>query len=56
MESNVVNIEGLSFTPIKKIHHEKGDIYHALKSTEDSFTEFGEAYFTTVHKGDIKGW
>ena len=52
----IIDIEGVSITPIKKICHEKGDIYHALKSTEDSFTEFGEAYFTTVHKGDIKGW
>ena len=56
MESKIVAFTGVSITPIKKIHHEKGDIYHALKSTEDSFTEFGEAYFTTVHKGDIKGW
>ena len=53
MESNII---GISITPIKKICNEKGDIYHALKCTEDSFTEFGEAYFTTVHKGDIKGW
>jgi dTDP-4-dehydrorhamnose 3,5-epimerase len=56
MESNIIDIEGVSITPIKKICHEKGDVYHALKSTEDSFTKFGEAYFTTVHKGDIKGW
>ena len=39
MESNIIDIEGVSITPIKKICHEKGDIYHALKSTEDSFTE-----------------
>ena len=56
MESNIVAIEGLSITPIKRIYHEKGDIYHALKSTEDSFTDFGEAYFTTINNGDIKGW
>ena len=56
MESNLVMIHGVTITPIKRIYHEKGDVYHALKCTEESFTEFGEAYFTTVHKGDVKGW
>lgn len=49
-------MEGVIITPLKRIQHEKGDVYHALKCTEKSFEEFGEAYFTTVNKGDIKGW
>lgn len=56
MESNLAMIQGVSITRIKRIHHEKGDVYHALKCTDKSFSEFGEAYFTTVNKGVVKGW
>ena len=56
MESRIKNLKGVVITPLKKIYHPKGDIYHALKCTDDSFLEFGEAYFTTINKGDLKGW
>jgi len=49
-------IEGLTLTPLKKIEHPKGDIYHALKCSENSFSLFGEAYFSTVIHDEIKGW
>lgn len=49
-------IDGLTITPLKKIKHEKGDVYHALKCSEESFTQFGEAYFSTVQSGVVKGW
>jgi dTDP-4-dehydrorhamnose 3,5-epimerase len=49
-------IEGISITDLKIIPNIKGDIFHALKSNENSFTSFGEAYFTTIIKGNIKGW
>jgi len=49
-------IDGVIVTPLKKILHDKGDIYHALKSTELSFVGFGEAYFSTVYENDVKGW
>jgi dTDP-4-dehydrorhamnose 3,5-epimerase len=48
--------KGVSITPLKRIHHPKGDILHALKYSEISFAGFGEAYFTTVSAGEIKGW
>ena len=47
---------GVFITPIKRIFHEKGDIYHAMKSSEDSFSSFGEAYFSTINFSDVKGW
>ena len=56
MESSITILEGVEVTPLKKIHHPRGDVYHALKCTEDSFTQFGEAYFTSVHQNDVKGW
>ena len=49
-------IKGVSLTPIKIITNPKGDVMHALKRTDDSFSEFGEAYFSTINEHAIKGW
>ncbi len=43
-------------TPLKKIFNSKGDIFHAMKKSDIGFDGFGEAYFSTVNKNDIKGW
>jgi len=43
-------------TPLKQIKNPKGDIYHGMKKSDEGFDGFGEAYFSTVHKDDIKGW
>lgn len=43
-------------TPLKQIFHPKGDIYHAMKASDQGFSGFGEAYFTTVHQAETKGW
>ena len=49
-------LEGVSLKPLKKVLNEKGDIFHALKSTDEIFISFGEAYFSNVNHGAIKGW
>lgn len=49
-------MDGVILTPLKKIHNPKGDIFHAMKKSEAGYDGFGEAYFTTIHKNDIKGW
>lgn len=49
-------IEGVTLTPLKIIPGESGDVMHALKSTDTSFSGFGEAYFSTVKKGAVKAW
>ena len=49
-------IEGLIITPLKKINHPKGDIYHGMKKSDDGFNSVGEAYFSTIVKDEIKGW
>ncbi len=49
-------IEGLILTPLKQINHPKGDIYHGIKKSDDGFFGFGEAYFSTISKDEIKGW
>jgi len=49
-------MDGVILTPLKQIYNPKGDIYHAMKKSDDGFRGFGEAYFSTIHKGIIKGW
>lgn len=49
-------MDGVILTPLKQIHHPKGDVFHAMKKSDDEFDGFGEAYFSTVNKDDVKGW
>ena len=43
-------------TPLKQIFNAKGDIFHGMKKSDPGFAGFGEAYFSTIHQDDIKGW
>ncbi|MBE3654122.1 WxcM-like domain-containing protein [Vibrio navarrensis] len=49
-------MEGIICTPLKRIANEKGDILHAMKRSDAGYVEFGEAYFTSILFGEIKGW
>ncbi len=49
-------MDGVVLSPLKEIKNLKGNIFHALKKSDSEFNGFGEAYFTTVNQGDIKGW
>lgn len=49
-------MDGVVLTPLKQIHNPKGDILHAMKKSDDGFDGFGEAYFSTINKNDVKGW
>ena len=49
-------IEGIDLYPLKHIEVLNGDIYHALKSTDIGYVGFGEAYFSQIESGKIKGW
>jgi len=49
-------MDGVILTPLKQITHPKGDVFHAMKQSDVGFEGFGEAYFSTIHQGDIKGW
>jgi len=51
-----INIEGVILTPLNKIHHPKGGIFHGMKKSDVGFAGFGEAYFSTINNGEIKGW
>ncbi|CAK7004665.1 MAG: hypothetical protein PARBA_00180 [Parabacteroides sp.] len=50
------SIEGVLVTPLKQIYHPKGDIYHAMKVSDQGYINFGEAYFSTIRTGEIKAW
>lgn len=49
-------MDGIKLTPLKIIKNPKGNISHAIKMTADGFSNFGEAYFTEIRCGEIKGW
>lgn len=49
-------MKGVMLTPLKHIIVPGGDIYHALKSTDKGYKGFGEAYFSQIQHGAIKGW
>ena len=49
-------MDGVILTPLKQINNIKGNIFHAMKKNDEGFEGFGEAYFSTINKDDIKGW
>lgn len=49
-------MDGVILTPLKQIYNPKGDIFHAMKSSDNGFAGFGEAYFSTINQNEIKGW
>ena len=49
-------MDGIILTPLTQIFNPKGDIFHAMKKTSDGYEGFGEAYFSTINKDDIKNW
>jgi dTDP-4-dehydrorhamnose 3,5-epimerase len=49
-------IEGVHITPLKIVEGAQGSVLHALRADADEFAGFGEAYFSTVAEGAVKGW
>ncbi len=49
-------MDGIVLTPLKRIRNPRGDIFHAMKKSDIGYSGFGEAYFSTVLKDEIKGW
>lgn len=41
---------------LKVIPVDGGDVKHFIKANENSFCGFGEAYFSFIKNGKIKGW
>jgi len=49
-------IEGVSITPLQIISMQAGNVMHGMKKDDTGFFGFGEAYFSSINSGDIKGW
>jgi dTDP-4-dehydrorhamnose 3,5-epimerase len=49
-------ITDLIVTPLKQISDERGAVFHFLKSDSSSYKNFGEAYFSKINEGVVKGW
>lgn len=49
-------MKGVTVTPLRQIATPGGAVYHGLRNTDPGYASFGEAYFSTVEKGAVKGW
>lgn len=49
-------MDKIELTSLKKIETGKGNVLHAIKRSDAGFVGFGEAYFSEVRKGVVKGW
>ena len=49
-------IDGVIITPLKVIKVDEGDVFHGIKSSDKGYIGFGEAYFSSINSGEIKGW
>ncbi|MDA9222172.1 hypothetical protein N9O82_04580 [Methylophilaceae bacterium] len=43
-------------TDLARIYNSKGNIYHAIKKSSIGYNGFGEAYFSEINPGVVKGW
>jgi dTDP-4-dehydrorhamnose 3,5-epimerase len=49
-------MKGVTLTKEKTIIHSQGNLFHAMKKSSEGYRGFGEVYFSTVNKGEVKGW
>lgn len=49
-------IDGVVLTSLRIIDTPGGDVLHGMKRSDTGYAGFGEAYFSSVKKGVVKGW
>jgi len=49
-------INDILVSPLKIIKVDGGDVLHGLKKSDESYVDFGEAYFSKVSYRAIKAW
>ena len=49
-------ITDLRLIKLKQIKDDRGAVYHYLKSTDETCKGFGEAYYSKINVGIVKGW
>ena len=56
MDNNEIKIQGVLFSPVKKINHDNGNLLHIIRNFDEGFDGFGEAYISTINYNKIKAW
>lgn len=51
-----IKIEGVFLTKRKQFKDDRGAVFHYLKSSDETFHGFGEAYYSIINPMIIKGW
>jgi len=54
--NTAASIEGVVISPLSIISDDRGSVLHMLRSDSESFTKFGECYFSEVFPGAVKAW
>ncbi len=49
-------IDGVMIKPLKVIPDERGRLMEMLRSDDEIFMKFGQAYITTAYPGVVKAW
>ena len=49
-------MSSIILTPLSQHYLPTGNVMHGLRSSESSYKNFGELYFSRVHPGSFKGW
>ena len=49
-------IDGVKITPLRQIIDERGKVMLMMRNDDDSFSKFGEIYFSCTHPGVVKAW
>ena len=52
----VIGLNNILVTPLKRIPTNGGDVIHALKNCDSGYNGFGEVYFSWVEQEAIKAW
>ena len=52
----ITNCNSVIITPLKRFNLVEGDVLHALKSSDEHFKGFEEAYFSKIKRGKTKAW
>lgn len=50
------SLNDVTLTPLRRIETLGGDVMHGLKNSDAGFHGFGEAYFSCIEPGYVKGW
>ncbi|OGQ57828.1 MAG: dTDP-4-dehydrorhamnose 3,5-epimerase [Deltaproteobacteria bacterium RIFCSPLOWO2_02_FULL_53_8] len=51
-----MKLADILLTPLPRIETRGGDVLHAMKQSDAGYAGFGEAYFSWVAAGAVKGW